>query len=106
LRAGDSSGYSPNTCFSDLVSSLRKIAAQYASCCRSSWPATSYLEIEPTDEGQRLLNASRERAHAIERQFARGLSPEEQKLIKRRNDPVPMRPQARYEFMARSSMGA
>lgn len=41
------------------------------------------IELDLTDKGQRLLRASRERAHAIEQQLAQGLSSEERKLIKR-----------------------
>lgn len=41
------------------------------------------LEIELTDKGKKLLSASRERAHAIERDLARGLSAEEQKIVRR-----------------------
>lgn len=41
------------------------------------------LEIELTDKGKKLLSASRERAHAIERDLARGLTTEEQKIVRR-----------------------
>jgi len=41
------------------------------------------LEIELTDKGKRMLSASRERAHAVERDLARGLSAEEQKIVRR-----------------------
>ncbi len=41
------------------------------------------LEIELTDKGKRLLGSSRDRAHAIERDLARGLNAEEQKMVRR-----------------------
>jgi DNA-binding MarR family transcriptional regulator len=41
------------------------------------------LELQLTEKGKRLLKTSRERAHALERDLAQGLSPEEQKLVRR-----------------------
>jgi DNA-binding MarR family transcriptional regulator len=41
------------------------------------------LEIELTGKGRKLLGESRERAHGVERDLARGLAPEEQKIVRR-----------------------
>jgi DNA-binding MarR family transcriptional regulator len=41
------------------------------------------IELELTEKGKRLLKASRERAHGVERELAQGLSQEEQKLVRR-----------------------
>lgn len=41
------------------------------------------LEIELTEQGKRTLAASRTRAHAVDEDLAQGLSPQEQKLIRR-----------------------
>jgi DNA-binding MarR family transcriptional regulator len=41
------------------------------------------LELELTARGRRLLRASRERAHALESELAQGLTPGEQKIVRR-----------------------
>jgi len=41
------------------------------------------LEIELTDKGKKLLGASRERAHGVEGELVKGLSAEEQKIVRR-----------------------
>lgn len=41
------------------------------------------LEIDLTDKGRKMLAAGRERAHGVERELGKGLSAEEQKLVRR-----------------------
>jgi DNA-binding MarR family transcriptional regulator len=41
------------------------------------------LKLDLTEKGKRLLKASRERALALDRELAQGLSPNEEKLIRR-----------------------
>lgn len=40
------------------------------------------IELELTEKGNRLLKTSRGRAHALERELAKGLSAEEQKIVR------------------------
>jgi hypothetical protein len=41
------------------------------------------VEIDLTEKGTRLLKNSRERAHVLERELARGLSSQEEKTVRR-----------------------